>query len=53
MEIAEAVTKIISAELDRDDSEFIVVHRQCAEFAVKFVKVAIENLTEQGDHHKR
>ena len=44
LEVAKATSKNISDELERNNSEFILVHRQCAEVAVDFVNKLIEYL---------
>lgn len=46
LELAKAVSKTISDELDRDESEFILVHRECADIAVSLINVAIESLAD-------
>jgi hypothetical protein len=49
LELAQAVSKTIADELERDGSEFINIHRQCADIAVTLINVAIEALAERVD----
>jgi predicted transcriptional regulator len=53
LELARAVSRYISEELEKSDHDFITLPRNIAEFALAFTNAAIESLEGEASEAKR